>query len=65
MTKLSGLDCLIYWLKCIRAGEEPKIPYHMHDLVRLFHNNLGTEESILLLEKLNKCYEEVNNPDPS
>jgi len=47
-----GLQQLITWLEEIQVDKEPQIPFNLHKLVRLFHENLGPEESIKLLKQL-------------
>lgn len=56
--KKEGLDCLIKWLSEIQEGKEPLIPYNFHELVRLFHDNLGTDESVRILTSLKHYKEE-------
>lgn len=56
---MQGLDCLIKWLEELQRGnKEPLIPYTYHNLVRLFHNNMGTEESLEVLKRLRDYKEE-------
>lgn len=59
--KRKGLDCLIHWLEVIRDGGQPAIPYNLHELVRMFHNTLGTNASIETLNDL-KNLEQKDDP---
>jgi len=55
---MNNLERLIKWLEQIQAGEEPSIPYNLHGLVRLFHDNMGTDEAITRLKQLNAMKED-------
>lgn len=50
--KTDKIDLLISWLKQMQEGKNPLVPYNLHELVRLFHNNVGTTRAIELLEEL-------------
>jgi len=43
---------LIKWFREIQGGGQPKIPYNLHRLVRALHDNLGTNDTLDLLESL-------------
>ena len=55
---MNNLERLINWLKEIQQGKDPLVPYNLHCLVRLFHDNMGTTEAIERLEELNRMKEE-------
>lgn len=53
---MNAIDQLIKWLEEIQAGNQPSIPYNLHELVRLFHFSMGTEKSLDLLRQMNSQY---------
>ena len=56
---MDPINILISWLKEIEEGKDVLIPYNLHGLVSLFYNNLGTTESIVLLEGLKRHAKEL------
>lgn len=60
---MNSTQRLIRWLKDIQAGDEPAIPYNLHELVHVLHNSLGTNKAIKLLEQLDQMKDEEKVSD--